>query len=229
MRAGGHSFPAVNSTLGTLADEQLRELAPEAHLAAVGALAGGVVHELSNPLFAILALVELMLADSEPGSPFEERLRLVQQTGLEMSEGLRTLRPLLGARTGDAPPASLAGGARTAAALFGRTSDATRLALVERYPDEPVQVEIGPETLTQLVLHLLLHARRALAEPARVEVEVVAGDPAVLEVRYEPALEVAAGLGLLVARHAVTELGGSLEHSLEAGAGCLRLSLPAAG
>src|SRR4029077_20539365 len=61
-----------------------------ARLAALGGIAGEVVHELNNPLFAILGLVEMLLKDAEPGSRAEHRLALVQQTGIELRELVRT-------------------------------------------------------------------------------------------------------------------------------------------
>ena len=51
----------------------------------------GLVHQLNNPLFAILGHVEFALRDAEPGSATEERMRIIQRTGLEIKEILRGL------------------------------------------------------------------------------------------------------------------------------------------
>jgi signal transduction histidine kinase len=56
--------------------------------AIVGDLAG-LVHAINNPLFAILGHVEFALRDAEPGSATEERMRIIQRTGLEIKEILR--------------------------------------------------------------------------------------------------------------------------------------------
>jgi signal transduction histidine kinase len=59
-----------------------------------GAVAGdvaGLVHQIRNPLFAILGHVELALRDAEPGSPTEEHMRIIQRTGLEIKDILRGL------------------------------------------------------------------------------------------------------------------------------------------
>jgi len=50
------------------------------------------VHEINNPLFAILGLTEFLLRDVEPGSKSHERLLLIQQSGLEIKEIVKTLR-----------------------------------------------------------------------------------------------------------------------------------------
>jgi signal transduction histidine kinase len=51
----------------------------------------GLVHRLNNPLFAILGHVEFALRDAEPGSTTEERMRIIQRTGLEIKDILRGL------------------------------------------------------------------------------------------------------------------------------------------
>ena len=51
----------------------------------------GLVHQLNNPLFAILGHVEFALRDAEPGSATEERMRIIQRTGLEIKQILRDL------------------------------------------------------------------------------------------------------------------------------------------
>ena len=58
----------------------------------------GLVHRLNNPLFAILGHVEFALRDAEPGSATEERMRIIQRTGLEIKDILRGL--LADARSG---------------------------------------------------------------------------------------------------------------------------------
>jgi two-component system NtrC family sensor kinase len=213
MGPGPGEFPRVKRSLHELPDDTLLALGPTARLAAAGELAAGVVHELNNPLFAILGLADLCLADAEPGSRPAERLELVRSTGLEMRETIRALRDFVRGRAHEPGPADLAGSARAAVDLFRRTSAARRLRLEERYPPEPVPVAGDPAGLEQIVLQLLLEARRAAGEEGAVAVELTRErDEALLRVREdgaEPRPEV--GLGLLVARVLARDRGGSLE------------------
>ena len=226
MDGGEGAFPMVNRILAALPDETVRALAPSARLAAAGELAAGVAHELNNPLFAILGLTELLLADAEPGSKLAERLELIQSTGFEMRDSIRALAGFVRASERPPGPLDLGDPARAAVELFRRTSAARRLELAERYPAEPLLVEGDPAALEQLVLQLLLEARRAAGEQGSVEVELSRdGGSALLRLRDDgPEPRPEAGLGLLVARAIAEDHGGSLGAEAP---GVLLVSLPA--
>jgi signal transduction histidine kinase len=49
-----------------------------------------LAHEINNPLFAILGLTELLLAEVENGSRMQERLELIHDSALEIKEIVRT-------------------------------------------------------------------------------------------------------------------------------------------
>ena len=68
-----------------------QQLVQSGKLAAIGELAAGVAHEINNPLFAILGLTEFLLKEAEPESKAQQRLELIQQTGLEIKEIVRAL------------------------------------------------------------------------------------------------------------------------------------------
>ena len=48
-----------------------------------------LAHEINNPLFAILGLTELLIAEAEPGSRMRERLELIHTSALEIKEIVR--------------------------------------------------------------------------------------------------------------------------------------------
>jgi signal transduction histidine kinase len=50
-----------------------------------------VAHQLNNPLFAIIGVVELLLTEAEPGSETYEQLKLIERTGNDMREIVRSL------------------------------------------------------------------------------------------------------------------------------------------
>jgi two-component system sensor histidine kinase PilS (NtrC family) len=194
------------STLA-LTDEQRtaleQELLPLARSAALGALTADIAHDLANPLFAVLGHVDLLLLDAEPGSPLEQRLRLVRQTALELKDGLRTLLDFARPPEGVAS-AALDDAARVATALV-RHGYAKELQITATYPAGPVVVDCPPGDVAQAVLHLVAAAREAAGDAGSIEVVVTADG--VLRVR--PA--VADGLGVVAAARIAADHGGSLE------------------
>jgi len=193
------------STILSLPDDQRigveRELAPLARSAALGDLAADVAHDVANPLFGVLGLVELLLEDAATRSEDEDRLRLLRQTALEMKATLRVLLDF--ARTPDGEPAeaSLEDAARQALELL-RHGVGRSLVIDERYPPVPAIVPCPPSALAQAVLHLLLAAR----ETGRVEIEVGDGS---LRISPSPV----ESLGVLVATRIAVDHGGTVERA----------------
>jgi signal transduction histidine kinase len=178
-----------------------RELTPLARAAALGDLAADVAHDIANPLFGVLGLVDLLIDDAAAGSEDEDRLRLLRQTALEMKATLRILLEF--ARTGDGEPeeGSLEDATRQALELL-RHGVGRSLAVDEHYPAEPAIVPCPPGALAQAVLHLLLAAR----ETGRIEIEVGNGS---LRIAPSPV----ESLGVLVAARIAVDHGATVERA----------------
>ncbi|HZR94237.1 MAG TPA: histidine kinase dimerization/phospho-acceptor domain-containing protein [Gaiellaceae bacterium] len=127
--------------------------------AALGDLAADVAHDVANPLFGVLGLVDLLLEDATAESEDAARLRLLRQTALEMKRTLQSLLELARA-TPSADGRSDAAAAARRAAAFVRHGVGKTIELDESYPDAPAVVACGEAELVQAVLHLLLAARR---------------------------------------------------------------------
>jgi signal transduction histidine kinase len=178
-----------------------RELTPLARAAALGDLAADVAHDIANPLFGVLGLVDLLIEDAAAGSEDEDRLRLLRQTALEMKATLEILLEFARSPDGEPAEASLEDAARHALELL-RHGVGRSLVVDERYPRRPVIVPCLPSALTQAVLHLLLAAR----ETGRVEIEVGDGS---LRISPSPVESV----GVLVAARIAIEHGGAVERT----------------
>lgn len=61
------------------------------------------VHAINNPIFAILGLLEFLLAEAEAGSRSHERLELIRESALEIKEAARALHERSLAWDRDAP------------------------------------------------------------------------------------------------------------------------------
>jgi signal transduction histidine kinase len=206
----------LHSTL-PLTEEQRatleRDLVPIARNAALGAITADIGHDLANHLFAVLGHVDLLLVAAEPGSPAEERLRIVKQTALELKDELGALLDFT--RPPEQERAALDDAAREAAALV-RHGHGKELQIAATYPAEPVVVRCTPRELTQAALHLVAAARASAGDSGSIDVTVTADGA--LHVR--PAAP--DGLGVVAARRIAVDNGGSLEHDGET----LTLRLP---
>jgi signal transduction histidine kinase len=191
------------STLLSLPDDRRaaaeRQLVPLARAAALGELAADVAHDVANPLFAVIGLLELLLEDAATGSEEAARLQLVQRTTLEMKATLQTLLDYARLADDEARRASLQDAGRNALRLL-RFGAGRSLKVEEQYPDEPVYVPCPHGALVQAVLQLLLAARGE--RPLALEVS----GPALT---IAPAPETT--LGSLVAERIVVDHGGEID------------------
>lgn len=217
-------------------------------LAALGELTAGAAHEINNPLFAILTLVDFLLRETEPGTKAYERLRLVEGSARDIEAVVGRVHRFARGRAGDGSPFPLEEVAAGAVDLVRHASAARNVELVESYPAVPALVEGDPRKLAQVFVNLLLNALQARPEGGTVTVaveregyEVVAivadegpGIPAgdaerLFELWTTTRAGAGSGLGLAVSR-AVAELhGGTLAADPDAAPGArLVLRLPRA-
>jgi signal transduction histidine kinase len=196
------------ATLLSLPDERRaaaeRQLVPLTRAAALGELAADVAHDVANPLFGVIGLVDLLLEDTEAGSETAARLQLLKESALEMKDTLQVLLDF--ARVADdaaAGHASLDDAVRSALRLLrhgvGRT-----VVVEERYPAEPVRVPCPAGLLVQAVLQLLLAARGLSGLAVEVSGPSLRISPAPAE-----------SVGVLVAGRIVTDHGGRLERTAD--------------
>ncbi|MGH3029596.1 MAG: sensor histidine kinase [Gaiellaceae bacterium] len=217
-------------------------------LAALGELTAGAAHEINNPLFAILTLVDFLLREAEPGTKAYERLRLVEGSARDIEAVVGRVHRFARGRAGDGSPFPLEEVAAGAVDLVRHASAARNVELVESYPAVPGLVAGDPRRLAQAFVNLLLNALQAMPEGGTVTVAVEReGDELVASVADDgpgiPAGDAerlfelwtttrsgaGSGLGLAVSRTIVELHGGTLAVDPAAARGArLVLRLPAA-
>jgi PAS domain S-box-containing protein len=225
-----------------------QQLLESGKLAAIGQLAAGVAHEINNPLFAILGLVEFLLKGAEPGTKSHERLVLVQQTALEIKEIVRALLDFAREPADVTTTVSVREVAAQTVDLVRRTIAAKDIEIVERYGEEPTIVSGSPNQLKQIFLNLLTNAQQAMPDGGTVTVSVERRDdlvcatvsdtgPGIPEetqaLIFEPFYSSkrrsgGSGLGLSISRGIAQMHGGDLAAESPPGVGaCFVLTLPA--
>lgn len=228
------AFPLPSGSESTSEREALLEAG---RLTGLGELVRGFAHEVNNPLFGMLGLVELLLREIEPGTKVHERLSLVQQSGLEIK---RITHSLLGFARVEADVnevVSLQDVAEKIVELVRCTTAGKSVELREHYPEEPLRVHGSPARLSQVFLTLLVNAHQALPSGGTVTVQLERdGDWALARVTDTgPGIDPDARSSLfepfVTTKHGGTGLGlaASLEIARAHGGDLIALSSVAAG
>lgn len=138
----------------------------------MGELVRGFAHEINNPLFGMLGLVELLLGEIEPGTKAHERLLLVQQSGLEIKRITHTLLGFAKADSDLRELVSLQEVAQETVELVRCTSAGKSVDLRENYCGDPLPVYGSPARLGQVFLSLLVNAQQAIPGGGAVTVQL---------------------------------------------------------
>jgi signal transduction histidine kinase len=158
-----HPAAAASPFFGADSATPEREALLEAgRLSTLGELVRGLAHEINNPLFGMLGLVDLLLGDIEPGSPEHDRLLLVRQSGLEIKQLSHALLRFARLELDDIRIVSLQRIAEEAVELVRCTSPDKNVELREDYCREPLEVRGSHARLGQVFLSLLVNACQAL-------------------------------------------------------------------
>ena len=223
------------------------------HLVELGQLAGGLAHEIKNPLSTVnvnlkLLAEDLARSDDPTHRRWLRRLESVQQEADRLREILDDFLRYAGKVELHLQPADLGTLVGELTDFFAPQADAQRIVLRTAVPEGPVRVRVDAKLFKQAVLNLMINASQAMTDGGELLITVSEqrgrgvlevtdtgpGIPAeqlgkIFDVYYSTKKR-GSGLGLPTTRRIIREHHGTLRVQSEPGKGTrFVISLPPAG
>jgi signal transduction histidine kinase len=214
-------------------------------MASLGTMAGGVAHEINNPLGGILGITQVLLSERGAEPRLIEDLKMIEQATLHCSAIVKNLLAFSRHEdTATRAPADLSQMLEQVILLIGHLFRQNDIRIVRDIPSDFPRLLVNPKQFQQVLVNLMVNAQQATGRDGKVIVRASHGAEGVcLEVRdqgpgipegiiekiFDPFFTTKAegegtGLGLSVAYRIVEEHGGRIEVDsvMDQGA-CLRL------
>ena len=149
-------------------------IAEDRQLATLGRLTRGALHELANPLLALVGTADFALTEAEPGTRLHDRIETMHTTALEIAGIVRALQAFARQRNEPARRLALADAASEAVWLVRLVAAAPDVEISTRADARP-RVHEAPGAVSGALVELLLD-RLATPEHGSAIVLVVRED-----------------------------------------------------
>ena len=219
-------------------------------LAELGTLAGGLAHEIKNPLSTMQLHMQLLLEDIRPDDPlhgsFSSRVNSIQREASRLREIVEDFLRFAGKLDVQRQDVELNLLLEDLVDFLAPQAQLRRVQLRLRRSPQPVHAQIDPRLIKQAILNLMLNGMQAIDDAGgemlvqlsssenRATIEVIdtgkGMSPDVQQKLFQAYFSLrkgGTGLGLAIAKRIIDEHGGDVSVCSEEGKGSnFRVSLP---
>ena len=217
-------------------------------MSAVGLMAGGVAHELNNPLGVILGYIQLLLGETSKDDPTHQDLKTVESAVHRCKTIVQNLLSFSRQEKVVSVPVSVAQVLQSVLTLIGHQMEVNGVKIVQNIQDNLYSVKGNVQQLEQVFVNIMVNAQDAMpgggeltinAENIDKQVRIVFKDtgcgisPDILNRLFEPFVTTkppgkGTGLGLSVSYGIIKDYGGNIEIQSKEGTGtAVTITLPA--
>jgi signal transduction histidine kinase len=139
-------------------------LIQSAKLSAVGELAAGVAHEISNPLTAVIGNAQLLLAALNPADPYHASAQLIERAALRADKVVRNLLNFSRQEEYRFAPTDINRSIEEALALLGSQLERSHIRVTKNLAKNLPLVTASASHLQTVWTNLLLNARDAIVK-----------------------------------------------------------------
>lgn len=217
-------------------------------MAAVGILAGGIAHEINNPLSAVLAFTELALGAAPRGSQLEEDLKEIKTSALRCKKIVENVLEFSRPSSEEKREIELKEAFYRVFPLLKLQAKQAKAELKVQIEEDLPKIFANSNHLEQIFLNLNSNACHAVLPGGEVRISATLQDPQWIRIDFadngvgikkedlskifDPFFTtkktgVGTGLGLSILYSLIKDHGGRIEvESIEKGGSCFKIFLP---
>lgn len=174
LRGEGQKITGALLTLYDVTErkELHMQLSQSTKLAAVGELAGGVAHEINNPLAIILGNAELLTEDLGEQNPLTKQAQTIKRHALRCKEIVANLLKFAGRTQHGSGPIDIRRLSEETLALLRRQLELDNIKIEETYAPGLGLIIGSPDELQQVLFSLLSNARDAMPKGGTLSIDI---------------------------------------------------------
>jgi len=226
-----------------------QELIQIEKLSAVGLMAGGVAHELNNPLGVILGYIQLMISEISADDPKYKDLKTMEDALHRCKTIIQNLLSFSRQDKEEYTKINIADVIQSALTLIGHQMEVNNVKIIRNIQDNLYPVKGKTQQVEQVFINIMINAQDAMPEGGELtitaentdkQVKITFKDtgrgvpPDILSRIFEPFVTTkppgkGTGLGLSVSYGIIKEHGGDIKIQSKEGTGtAVTITLPAA-